>query len=232
MPRSRRTDLRIGDTPEFSYVHATLYKTVYRIVASVLSIKDDAEDVVQEVFLSLYGYVLEKGWGEFIRPEDESMERPILNEDSRAFIRVRCWLRKTAVRKAVDARRNHQARTEASERVAELEFSPPVETPEELRTAGEDVERLRHALGRIPERDAQMLILKYTGHSHGEIAEAFRLSTGSVGTLLVRAEKRLFARFADACKKDEVHRDGQERREPKGRASAQVRSRDTWIGAE
>lgn len=53
--------------------------------------------------------------------------------------------------------------------------------------------RVRAALGRLPEREREMLLLRYEGFSYREIAEMLDVTETSVGTLLVRA-KRAFRR--------------------------------------
>jgi RNA polymerase sigma-70 factor, ECF subfamily len=49
--------------------------------------------------------------------------------------------------------------------------------------------RVQQVLGQMPARQAQLLILRHSGLSYQEIAEALHLSPSSVGTLLGRAEK-------------------------------------------
>ncbi len=48
-------------------------------------------------------------------------------------------------------------------------------------------EAVRAALEEIPERERQLLLLRYEGYSYQEIARALDLNEGSVGTLLARA---------------------------------------------
>ena len=49
--------------------------------------------------------------------------------------------------------------------------------------------RVRAALARLPERQGKLLLLRYAGLSYAEIAAALQVAPGSVGTLLVRAER-------------------------------------------
>ncbi len=48
---------------------------------------------------------------------------------------------------------------------------------------------VRSALESLPEREREMLLLRYSGFSYREIAEALELKETSVGTLLVRAKE-------------------------------------------
>ena len=49
---------------------------------------------------------------------------------------------------------------------------------------------VRAALDRLPPRDRTLLLLRHSGASYAEIARALGCARGSVGTLLVRAERR------------------------------------------
>lgn len=50
-------------------------------------------------------------------------------------------------------------------------------------------DRVQMALARIEQRSAHMLVLRYSGFSYAEIADALQVSPTSVGTLLARAER-------------------------------------------
>jgi RNA polymerase sigma-70 factor (ECF subfamily) len=56
-------------------------------------------------------------------------------------------------------------------------------------------QRVRQVLSRMPARQAQLLILRHSGLSYQEIAEALHLSPSSVGTLLGRAEKEFVQQY-------------------------------------
>ena len=53
----------------------------------------------------------------------------------------------------------------------------------------EERERVRAALARLPERTVKVLVLRHAGLAYAEIAAALQVAPGSVGTLLVRAER-------------------------------------------
>jgi RNA polymerase sigma-70 factor (ECF subfamily) len=56
-------------------------------------------------------------------------------------------------------------------------------------------ERVRAVLRQMPLRDVQILILRHSGLSYKEIAAVVDISTGSVGTLLSRAETKFEALY-------------------------------------
>lgn len=54
----------------------------------------------------------------------------------------------------------------------------------------EERERVQGVLERMPERGREILMLRYSGYSYREIADRVGVASGSVGTLLARAERR------------------------------------------
>jgi DNA-directed RNA polymerase specialized sigma24 family protein len=52
-------------------------------------------------------------------------------------------------------------------------------------------EEVRGALGRLPRRSATVLVLRHSGLSYAEVADAMRVGIGQVGTMLRRAEGSL-----------------------------------------
>jgi DNA-directed RNA polymerase specialized sigma24 family protein len=52
-------------------------------------------------------------------------------------------------------------------------------------------DRRQQALGRLPRRSATVLVLRHSGLSYAEIAEAMHVTAGHVGTMLRRAESAL-----------------------------------------
>ena len=67
----------------------------------------------------------------------------------------------------------------------------------------EDVERaearvrVRAVLADMKVREAQLLVLRYTGLSYKEVAEVLDIAPSSVGTLLARAEKVFEERYRE-----------------------------------
>ena len=54
---------------------------------------------------------------------------------------------------------------------------------------------VRRALAELPERDAQLLMLRQAGLSYKELALALDVAPASIGTLLARAERAFEARY-------------------------------------
>jgi RNA polymerase sigma-70 factor (ECF subfamily) len=85
---------------------------------------------------------------------------------------------------AVRSRRRRQVRQErAPQATAAI-------GPEELAIANEEGREVLTALARMPEHAATVLVLRHSGLSYAEIAEAMEVHIGQIGTMLRRAEAR------------------------------------------
>jgi RNA polymerase sigma-70 factor (ECF subfamily) len=76
-------------------------------------------------------------------------------------------------------------------RQQECAAAPPPDSPEESVLAAESRAEVRRALQRLPRRSAAVLVLRHSGLSYAEVAEAMNVSVGHVGTMLRRAESAL-----------------------------------------
>jgi len=145
-----------------------IYTAAYRIVGDA----DDAEDVLQDVFLKL------------LRTESVLLRRDGVREWG-AYLRV------MAVRCAVDYLRRNGKR---SENAAELEqlVVPADDNPLRLAEQKQMAARLRQALKSLSEREAQIFALRYFEElSYEEIAAQLELNATHVGVALHRARQRL-----------------------------------------
>ena len=77
--------------------------------------------------------------------------------------------------------------------------------PDEAAERAERVRAVQAALGTLPPRDQQMLLMRQEGFSYAEIARAVGVAPGSVGTLLVRALERLAQTYGNEEDLDEAH---------------------------
>ena len=101
---------------------------------------------------------------------------------------IRAWLFKTATHLIRDRYRvdSNRQRLLAANPVRPSES----ETPERSLERSENRARARAALEGMSPRDREILLMRYSGFSYREIAEAVGVATTSVGTLLARAERR------------------------------------------
>jgi RNA polymerase sigma-70 factor (ECF subfamily) len=147
---------------DFEQTFRAQYERIARVIAGVVQDPARAEELAVEVFLKLW-------------------RNPKAHGDKAVG-----WLHRAAVRKALDElrRRTRRARYENLFGIRE-----PVPTPEEVRAAAEEKDRVRQVLAVIEPRAAELLLLRNHGFSYDELASALDLNPVSIGTLLSRAQE-------------------------------------------
>ena len=96
------------------------------------------------------------------------------------------WLYRTAVRTGLNELRRQTRRSRYEGLFGFARGSP---TPEEVRAAKEEQEKVRLVLSVIEPRRAELLLLRSHGLSYHELASTLDLNPGSIGTLLSRAQQ-------------------------------------------
>ena len=148
---------------EMTALFGQLRSPLMRYVRSLGVAAHDAEEVIQDVFLSLVQHV--RGG----KPQGN----------------LPGWIFRVGRNLAL---RTHQKRawTETVE-----ERLDPGETPEEAAVRRQRQQRLEAVLRALPERDRQCLEMRFQGMRYREIAEALGISVGGVALSLERSLKRL-----------------------------------------
>jgi RNA polymerase sigma-70 factor, ECF subfamily len=164
-----------GQAFDFEATFRAQYERVARVIARVVKDPARAEELAVEVFLK------------FWRSPSAHGEK------------AEGWLYRTAVRQGLDELR-HRTRRSRYEQM--LGLGRRVPTPEDVRTAAEEQERVRLVLAAIETRQAELLVLRSHGLSYEELAAALELNPASIGTLLSRAQ--------DAFRKEYIKRYGKE----------------------
>src|SRR5262245_12289118 len=145
-------------------------RLVYRTAYSVTGSAQDAEDVVQTLFLQLLRHGIPSG----------------LQNNPRGY------LYRAAVNSALNAVKSRRRRTEATD-AAGREL--PTLVPARHDDPGGDAERqdrLVSAVATLPPRTVEMLVLRYShDYSDAEIARLLGTSRGVVAVRLFRARARL-----------------------------------------
>ena len=159
----------------FDELHPGLFRYCHRLTGD----PDVADDVAQEAFVRLYDHGVEG---------DEHG--------------IRAWLFRTATHLVRDRYRVDENRR----RLLEANPVQPAafERPDRGVQREEAVARVRAALDGLNERERSMLLARYEGFSYREIAEAFDVAPGSVGTLLARAERRFVSVYEPAKENDDA----------------------------
>jgi RNA polymerase sigma factor (sigma-70 family) len=172
------------------------YAAVYRYTYARVSHPDEAQEVLQECFLTFYR-LLTSG---------EVREHP------------RALLFRLARNIAIDAVRRRATRDDFARQAAGgtvIAFAPPPSpTPEEILLEKERRQCADEALARLSSRDRECLALRRSGLTYREIAEALNLNPHSVGQTISRALHRFEQAYDEllgrAGKGREVRRDAGE----------------------
>lgn len=145
-----------------------LYTATFRRALLLLGNRHEAEDAAQEAVTRLLG----QGNGTVKNPG--------------------AWLRQVVSRLAYDALRRGKRTVDLPPEDPQLtdaaQTAPP--DPAQVMVEHEQAQLVRSALDRLSPRDRLILLLRADGLSYKEVAQAAGCRPGSVGTLLVRAERR------------------------------------------
>jgi RNA polymerase sigma-70 factor, ECF subfamily len=167
---------RVGSPPtEFERLFRENYASVYRAAYRVTGSAEDAEDVLQTVFLRIWKR----------DPERE----PVDNLPS--------FLHRSAINAALDVVRLRQR----ARSVPLADFEPVLaesanRQPDRAHGASEIREWLRRALARLNPREAEMFVLRFfEGKDNPEIALLLDTTPGTVAVTLSRTRSRLEKEF-------------------------------------
>ena len=149
-----------------------------RVVASRLGEPQAVDEVMQDVALAAVS------------------QRSPLRDPARAAV----WLYRLAVRHVLIYRRKSGRRRGLIDRYAARQASTQPESsasPLAWLVRDERQKLVQDALGRLPQRDAELLVLKYTeGFSAREVAERLGVSVATIEARLHRARGRLRTELA------------------------------------
>ncbi len=170
----------IADTvTEFDMIFNQHWSRVYAVLFRITGDESESEDLALEIFWKLY--------------------RRMENNISASRIHsLSGWLYRAATNAGLNALRSRKRREryESESGIASLEEGM-VQDPAETVENAEESAQVRRVLASMKSRAAKLLILRYSGLSYAEIAVALRVSPGSVGTLLARAEKVFEERYCE-----------------------------------
>ncbi|MCB8953181.1 MAG: sigma-70 family RNA polymerase sigma factor [Ardenticatenales bacterium] len=160
-----------GDGVSFDTLFYRYYDRVYGVLFRLLGNRVEAEDMTQEVFLTLY----------------QKPPRGRAQEEHN----VGAWLYRVATNMGYNYIRSRQRRWQRNVLLvpgvdpsqATAWDSDPAQQVERRETAG----LVRRALATLPRRQVQLLLLRQMGLSYAELAQVCQVSPTSVGTLLARA---------------------------------------------
>ena len=164
-PDAGRRLVKSGDSA-FEALFTTEYARVAGIANRVLADPHEAEDVAQEVFIDFHR----------------------LHSASAQY--ASGWLYRAAVHTALNRLRGRRRR-ERRELAQATEAGAQTIDPQRMLETKEDRRLVREALARLAPKPAAVLVLRASGLSYAEVAQALGVGTGQIGTLLRRAEAAL-----------------------------------------
>lgn len=158
-----------GDRVSFDTLFYRYYDRVYGALFRLVGNRVEAEDLTQEVFLTLYQ-----------KPPRGAREH-----------NVGAWLYRVATNMGYNHIRGRQRQWQrnrlltpgADPSQGTVWDDDPAQAVEQRETAA----RVRRALAALTQRQVQLLLLRQIGLSYAELAEVCAVAPGSVGTLLARA---------------------------------------------
>ncbi len=167
VPEAGRRDGAVKSNEEsFEALFASEYGRVTGIANRVLADPHEAEDVAQEVFI------------DFNR----------LHLATAPY--AAAWLYRAAAHKALNRVRGRRRRERRELSQAADEGSSTMD-PQHVLETSEDRRLVRQALARLAPKPATVLVLRASGLSYAEVAQALGVGIGQIGTLLRRAEAAL-----------------------------------------
>jgi RNA polymerase sigma factor (sigma-70 family) len=154
------------DDESFEALFTAEYGRVTGIANRVLADPHEAEDVAQEVFIDFHR----------------------LHSASAQY--APAWLHRAAAHAALNRLRGARRRQRREVAQAAGENDQTVD-PQKMLEVSEDRRQVRQALARLAPKPAAVLVLRSSGLSYAEVAQALGVGIGQVGTLLRRAEAAL-----------------------------------------
>lgn len=154
---------------------------VYRLLCRLVGDSAEAEDLALETFVRLH------------------QRYPLRENESNPG----GWLHRVATNLGLQSIRSWKRRERYELTAGKYALEETQEaSPAEILAQKEERHLVRLALARMNERQSQLLILRHSGLSYKEIAEALELAPASIGPLLVRAEREFEKQYRALAKEE------------------------------
>jgi RNA polymerase sigma-70 factor (ECF subfamily) len=174
--KARKSDNKSNDalTSSFESLFHEHWAPIYRLSLRLVVDPAEAEDLALETFFRLYQH----------HPTPE------------ADFNTRGWLQKVATNLALQSIRSFKRREhyELTAGKNALEQAPENQPPK-IFAEKEDQHSARLTVAQMNPRQAEILVMRYSGMPYKEIAATLNLSPTSIGPLLLRAERDFEKRY-------------------------------------
>lgn len=158
---------------DFEAVFQQYWEPVCAVIYRIVGDWSEAEDIALEVFLRLHN-----------RPPAQT--GPPLSG----------WLYRVGTNLGLNALRSRKRRTYYETQAAIQDaLERPVDDAAGALERRQEMQQVQAVLAEMKPRSAQLLILRQSGLSYAEVAQALSVAPGSVGTLLARAEADFARRY-------------------------------------
>lgn len=157
-----------SDAGEVTSLYRELREPLLRYLVCLGLSKDEAQDVVQDAFLSLHRHLTAGG------PQDN----------------IRGWLFRVAHNQARNRQGSYHRRFAEQ---LDPHFAPVLDeaTPERMVLEKEKFHRLAKAIAALTDSERESLLLRAAGLRYREIGEALGMATSTVGDTVERAIRRI-----------------------------------------
>jgi len=162
IPSQKLIDKNVQET--YQQIYHRYYPVVCRQLTYMLGNRATAEDLAQETFLKMY------------------------NNPPQEYKNIGGWLSRVAANLAYNYLRSEKSRQQREQKV-----NGPKDvtaSSEEIALQQEEKRIIQQTLESLAERDKLCLLMKHSGYSYDEIAEAINVKKSSVGTIIARAQAR------------------------------------------
>ena len=168
--KSEKIETAQDESPsmEFEDLFREHWARVYRFLKRLVGDPSEAEDLAVETFLRLYKH----------------------HPNQQDGFNLGGWLYRVATNVGLHSIRSWKRREHYELAAGKYALEDPEEaSPAEILARSEERQRVRQVLAKMNKRHSELLVLRYSGLSYKEIANALNLAPASIGPLLVRAER-------------------------------------------
>lgn len=174
-------DLREGLMSEITGIMKEHEASLLRYANRLLQDRENARDVVQEVFIRLVE----------IRRDEQSSQK----KGKSKIENIRAWLFKITRNRCLDHLRSKKRQLEISidvNKIENLGDFTETERPDKTVEQQEEMQLVRRQIMELDSRAREVVILKFEhDKSYKEIAEIMKLSVGNVGFILHQSMKKI-----------------------------------------